>query len=103
MLSLSLCFSCVHSLSPCLALSSSLFPSVSLSLFLFLALSIFLSLSLSLSLSPAYICLVLLVAHIGSLGVWFRVLGVCRLERTDCVGDVRQEQWERRVLVVIIR
>mmetsp|Transcript_41997 Transcript_41997/g.61718 ORF Transcript_41997/g.61718 Transcript_41997/m.61718 type:complete len:83 (+) Transcript_41997:625-873(+) len=48
-------------------------------------------LSFPLSLSP-----------IGFFGVWFRVLGVCRLERTDSFGDVRQEEWERRVSLVII-
>ena len=63
-----------------------------LSLILSVPLSFSLFLSFPLSLSP-----------IGCFGVWFRVLGVCRLERTDSFGDFRQEEWERRVSLVIIR
>ena len=80
---------------------------VCLSFYLSLLCSLFLSLSRSFSPSPSLsfslsLSFPLSLSPIGFFGVWFRVFGVCRLGRTDSFGDVRQEEWERRVLLVII-
>jgi len=76
--------------------------------FSLLCCSLFLAVSRSFCLSPSLSFSLLLacplsLSPIGCFVVMFRVLGVARLERTDSFGDVRQEEWERRVLLVIIR
>jgi len=70
--------------------------------------SLFLDVSRSFCPSPSlsfslFLVFPLSLSPIGCFGVWFRVLAVCRLERTDSFVDVSQEEWERRVSLVIIR